>query len=119
MKSFVFIIGLSVFGFVISMLNLTGIWPELNLPMWIFPTVTETTVLDTQSGMLETAAYLATTYAGTGINVVLTMLSSVLFIGILLVYVVVPPVFAAGFQGLVLIVYIWDFVNWYFNKSKM
>lgn len=119
MKSFVFIVFLSVFGFVISMLNLTGIWSEVSLPMWVFPDVTEATVLDTQAGLLETAAYLATTYAGTGINVILTMLSSVLFISVLLISVGVPPVIAGGIQGLILIVYLWDIVNWIFNKSKM
>lgn len=109
---------LTTFGFVISMLNLTGIWPDLNLPMWVFPSVTEAAVLDTQAGMLETGAYLITTFGGTGANVFLTVLSSVLFIAILLTAIGIPPEIAIGIQGIITIVYLYDIVNWFFNKSK-
>lgn len=116
MKSFVFVMFLTIFGFVISMLGLTGIWPDLPLPTWIFPTVTETAVLDTQAGMLDTMIYLTTTFGGTAVNVLLTVLASVLAISILLISLGVPPVFAIGIQGIVTVVYLWDIVNWFFNK---
>lgn len=116
MKSYVFVMFLTVFGFVISMLDLTGIWPDLYLLTWVFPTVTEAAVLDTQAGLLETMNYLVTTFGGTAVNVVLTVLSSVLVISVLLISLGVPPVFAAGIQIVVSAVYLWDMVNWVLNK---
>lgn len=118
MKSYVILIFLVVFSGITTVMNAIGAWPGVELPTWIVPTLAEENILGMQNSLMETPIYLATTLVGTGINVLLTALASVLGVGFLLYYLGVPAVIATTIQGIIYIVYVWDIVNWFFNKPR-
>lgn len=118
MKSYAILMFLVIFSGVISILNAIGAWPAVDLPTWIVPSLAEENILGMQDSLLETPIYLATTLVGTGINVLVTALASILGIGFLLYFLGVPAIIATTIQGIIYIIYVWDLVNWFFNKPR-
>lgn len=117
MKSYFILISLALFGAVIGMLGSLGTFPDVDIPTVIDTSANEIAAQNVVDNVEQTSNVI-TTLIGTGISVVLTTITSVLFVWVVLVGMGVPLVMAVPIQGVIYIIYIWDIVTMVLGRPK-